>query len=232
MHVLRLVRLPTCCVRIQKWPGRRTGPARELAPDLHELYFPARLGFLTRDPERELSALTSLQELREQARQLRARLALPGTSALAGLASRDPLGAFERIIARVGATAPGIRIEAEQFVSIDGQQALVLVQTRPPAFDTSRQAPLLASIDETFERVRERSPDDGLQLEASGINRFAVRIEEKIRGDTMRIIVLSMTGLAVLFMVFFRSPAVFRAGHSSPADGHPRGHLCRHPGAR
>jgi len=197
----------------------RTGPARELADDLYELYFPARLGFLSEDPEHELTALTSVQQLGEQARQLRARLALPGASAFAGLASRDPLGAFERIIARVRTTSPGLRIEADQFVSLDGQHALVLVQTRPPAFDTSRQAPLLASIDSAFERLREQQLDDGLRLEASGINRFAVRIEQKIRSDTLRIVVVSLGGLAVLFMVFFRSPAMFGLAILPPLMG-------------
>ena len=190
----------------------RVGPDPELVRDLHALYFPRRLGFLTdapEDPDQGLTALTSAPRLRERARRLRSRLSLPGGSALAALAAQDPLGAFERIIARVRATDPGLRIEADQFVSVDGRFALILLQTLPPAFDTARQAPLLESIDEMFAGLRDRHPKDDLVLEASGINRFATRIEQEIRRDALRIGLVSLVGLAVLFLVFFRSPAAF-----------------------
>ncbi len=196
----------------------RVTPDPELPAALHATYFHHRLGFLAETPE-EIDALTADAALRAAARSARARLAAPGGSAWAGLVARDPLGGFERILARVRGTDPGLRVEAGQFVSPDGRHALLLVQTRPPAFDTARQAPLVAAIGDAFAALRLAHSGDDLVLEASGINRFAVRIERTIRGDALRIALVSVAGLGLLFVGLLRAPRLLGLAFLPPLLG-------------
>ena len=185
----------------------RTAPELGPSEDVQRLAIRHGVGFLTEEPdhpERGVAARLTDEGLREAARAWRARLSAPGGSALAPLAARDPLGSVPAWGARLRAMQPGLRVEAGQYVGIDGAHALVLVQTLPPAFDTARQGELLDAIDATFASLRAERPDDGLVLEASGINRFGVRIERSMRSETMGIGALAVVGVSGLFLVGFR----------------------------
>ncbi len=185
----------------------RTGPDPELPAALFDLYFPRRHDFLCDEPDPTpcLQRFNEEEGIREALRDLRRRLALPGAGRLAALADRDPFQAFEGIVARVRGTDPGLRLEAGQFVAAEGPEALILLQTHASAFDSERQAPLLGAIQSAFDRESKDSP---AVLEMSGVNRFAVGIESRMQADTVRIGTVSLVGVSLLFLIFFRSPAV------------------------
>lgn len=186
----------------------RVGPEAGLADDVQRLALLHSVGFLTDDPDhpqRGLAARLSEQGLRTAARAWRERLSGPGGSAFAPLAARDPLGSVPAWVDRVRDTDPGLRVEGGQFMAIASSHALVLVQTRPRAFDTARQAPLLAAIEDAFAALQAERPDDELELEASGINRFGVRIERTMRSETAWIGAFGILGVSGLFLLCFRS---------------------------
>ena len=188
----------------------RTGPDPDLPAALFDLYFPRRHDFLcggAGDPGPCLEELLGEEGLRSRLKALRSQLAMPGAGRVAALAARDPLGVFDRIVSRVRGTDPGLRLEAGQFAAVDGDEAMVLLQSRPPAFDTARQGVLLDALDQAFAELQAANPAAELVMESSGVNRFAVGIEGRMREDTLRIGLVSLLGVGVLFLLFFRSPA-------------------------
>jgi len=178
---------------------------------LFGLYFPHRYNFLSdapEDPERGVAAQLSNAALRQRARTLRRQLAQPAGSFLEQLAARDPLGAFAKLLQRVRGTEQGISLEHGRFVSRDRDAAILLLATHASAFDTSAQAPFLKALDAAFAAIAARR-GPGLVLESSGVNRFAVHIEDGIQSDVWHIMLLSTVGVALLFLAFFRSATVF-----------------------
>jgi predicted exporter len=189
----------------------RIGVDPEQARRLFELYFPRRHAFLSDrpdDPSHGVAALLTEEALRERAAELRHQLSLPAGTFLDGLGARDPLGAFTTIVERVRGTGPGLEMRDGQFVSRDGQAAILLLATSASAFDTSAQAPFLADLAEAFDGIAGRH-GPGLVLEQSGVNRYAVRIEEDIQGDVVWILGVSVVGVTLLFLSFFGSPRAF-----------------------
>jgi predicted exporter len=189
----------------------RSGVDPEQARRLFELYFPLRHAFLSDRPDDSshgVAALVSEEALRERAVELRHQLSLPAGTFLDGLGARDPLGAFTAIVERVRGTGPGLEIREGQFVSRDGQAAILLLATSASAFDTSAQAPFLADLSTAFAGIAAEH-GAGLVLEQSGVNRYAVRIEEDIQGDVVWIMGVSFVGVTLLFLAFFGSPRAF-----------------------
>ena len=87
----------------------RTGVDPEQLEEIYRLYFPRRHAFLSEDPEREIPALAAPDALRQRAREVRASLALPTATLTKRLATSDPIGAFERLVGRLGQPAPAAR---------------------------------------------------------------------------------------------------------------------------
>ncbi len=187
----------------------RAGPDPDLPAALERIYFPRRHDFLSDGSgpnEPPPAELWSEDALRASARRTRQQLAMPGGGARAGLLARDPLGAMARIVARARGTDPGLRLVDGQYAGRAGADALVLLQTRPSAFETGRQAPLLGEIDAAIEATRSAWPAAELHVEVSGVNRFAVRVEERMRGEAAAMLAVSLLGVAGLFLLFFRRP--------------------------
>ncbi len=82
--------------------------------------------------------------------------------------------------------------------------AFVYLRTHASPFSGAEQAPLLAAIDESFARIAAEA-GGGLVLEQSGVNRLAVASERSIRRDVNFISVVSLIGVAALFLLVFRS---------------------------
>lgn len=182
----------------------RSGADPEFLRSVYELYFPKRLYFLSDAPEAELPALLSDEGLRAQARRVRESLALPAAPLLKRVIPEDPLGAFERESERLQSGQPPLAQRDGVFVTRDGRWAVLLLATRHSAFDSAAQRPLLAAISSELESLRARHGAD-LVLEQSGANRFSVKTEDEIRGDSSWISTLSGVGVALLSYVFFRS---------------------------
>ncbi|MFW6051021.1 MAG: MMPL family transporter [Myxococcota bacterium] len=180
------------------------GPPAGIERAVWELYHPRRLGFLASSAEQARARLTD-GALADAARRLRRRLAQPTSPLLSRLAPSDPLlvlpGLFDRL---EGARASDLAVRDGRFVTGDGTHAVLFLGTRARAFDSEAQAPLLRGMNETFASVNARF-GGALDLDASGVNRFAVRAEQAIRADIQRVSILSLVGLAVLFLLLFRS---------------------------
>ncbi len=183
----------------------RAGLGDDQLEALHRLYF-ARLPYFVSDrPEVEVPALLEDAALRARAVALKAQLAGPSSSLYARLAPDDPLALFAALIERFRDTQSALRLEDGQFVSEDGRYAFVFLETRASPFDSESQKRLLEFVRERFEEIDVRN-GGGHVLEQSGVNRFAVDTESRMRRDIRFISILSLAGISVLFLLVFRSP--------------------------
>ena len=86
-----------------------------------------------------------------------------------------------------------MRVENGQFFSRDGY-AIVFVELADSAFKSDKQNELLAELDSAVAKAR-AGMGGTLELEASGVNRFAVASEKSMKADMERISTLSVAGL-------------------------------------
>lgn len=183
----------------------RAGAGEEQLDAFYELYFPRRYAFLSDDPRRELPARLDDAGLRESARRLRAELARPSSALIARIAPQDPLLAFPALLARVMAGDRKLGLRDGSFLTRDGRHAIVFLGTRASPFEADHQRPLLRAIHEKFDAIRAEQGDD-LVLETAGVNRFAVDIEDGIRGELPYLFVATTLGVTLVFLAFFHSP--------------------------
>lgn len=176
-----------------------TGPSPQFERDFTASYFPRRWQFLEHDV-RQLEEPALSRQIAERVARLERRLAGPEGPLVRPLAPEDPLGAFLGRLEAVG-RARGPAVVEQQFVGTDGH-ALVLVGLRDSALDGAAQRGLLQRIDHAFAA----SEAMGLRLERSGVNVFSVDTEQRIRADVSRVSVLSTLGIALVFLLLFRSP--------------------------
>jgi predicted exporter len=186
----------------------RNGPDPELPRHVYEVYFPRRYLFLSDQPRIEIPPRLTPDALRAAARELRNTLALPMGTLVEEVAPEDPLGAFGSLLGRMASAQSGLRTEGGRFLSADGAHGILFLGTRAGGFDTDVQAGLLADIQVRFAALNERRGGD-LVLEQSGVNRHVVAAEREIRSDVAVIAASSFVGVAVLFLLFFRSPTRF-----------------------
>lgn len=185
----------------------RAGASEQQLADLYALYFPRRHDFLSNDPARELPERLGDAGLRQSARRLRSELMRPGSPLISRIAGEDPLLAFPALLARVTAGDRRLGVRDGIFVTRDGRHAILFVGTRSSPFEADRQRPLLAHLQQSFASIRAEQGDD-LVLETAGLNRFALDVEDGIRGELPYLFTASTLGVTLLFLAFFRS---FRA---------------------
>lgn len=174
---------------------------------VHGLYFPHRFAFADADPER-LAARLSDAGLSEAARELVRQLRLPTATLIKQIAPRDPLLLYPAQLERLEAARAGpLALVEGRFATADGRAVVFLASVHSP-FRAQHQAPLQQAIAERFAALdaAAQAEGDALTLAQSGVGRFALRAESRIRGDITRISVLSTLGVILLFVVLFRSP--------------------------
>lgn len=189
----------------------RSGASEEQLAALYALYFPRRHDFLSDAPERELASRLDDAGLRESARRLRSELMRPGSPLVSRIAGEDPLLAFPALLSRVTAGDRRLGVRDGIFVTRDGRHAILFVGTRSSPFDADRQRPLLQALRQSFAVIRAEQGDD-LVLETAGMNRFALDVEEGIRGELPYLFGASTLGVTLLFLAFFRSPRALGLG--------------------
>ena len=184
------------------WVHRGWDPALSVAID--DLYFPRRFQFAadsTIELEERLSDTGLDRTAAEVAEQQHA-----SKSGLAQL-SHDPLLLYPAQLRRLEQLRPAPMNADGRFVTADGRAVVVLTTAHSPLdFDTQR--PLQAAINERFAELdtEARAAGDELTLIQSGVARFALEAEAQIRGDIQQISMISLIGVAVLFLILFRSP--------------------------
>lgn len=184
----------------------RSGVDPDLVERVYDIYFPRRHYFLSVDPEHELPQRLTAAALARRAAEARQELASPASPLLKRILAADPLGAFRTILARARDQQPALRLVDGQFVSSDGR-AILFMRGRSSAFDSRPQTRLLQHVDATFAAVAARHPS--LVLEQSGVGRFAAATEASMQQDVRLIASCSFIGVAILFMLFLRSPTRF-----------------------
>ncbi len=182
-----------------------SGPDPDLPQTLETLYFEHRYQLLSSDPETSLPPRFDDRGLSEAAAALKRALAGPLAPLVRGVAAADPLLAFPGLLRRLQrASSPALALRDGRFVSPDGGSAIVFVGTAYPALDSEHHAPLLARLEQDFAAL-DAAAGGVLELEMSAVQRFAVRAATAMRADVTRIGILSAIGIAVLFVVVFRS---------------------------
>jgi predicted exporter len=184
----------------------RRGPGPDVAHAVHELYFPRRFLLLSDHPEDELRERFSAAGLRAVAETLRDALALPEGQLAKELAPADPMLAFPSLLRRFEAALQGgLQVVDGCFADVATSSAVLFLTTRHSAFDLEHQAPFASFLEAGFAELDERF-GGSLRLERSSVHRFAVASEKRARRDMQRISGISLAGIALLFIVVFRSP--------------------------
>jgi predicted exporter len=185
----------------------RSGPEDQDLEEVWKVYFPRRFALASLEPEKDIPALVTPEAIAKAAERAREALASPTAALVKRTIGADPLGLASTFLERMREESPAMEVRQGTFFSRDGWGVLMLA-TRPSAFDASRQAPLLAAIEARFDAIRASEGGD-LLLEKSGANRFAVDAERSMKRDMGWISATAFTGITVLVLAYFRSPLRF-----------------------
>jgi predicted exporter len=172
----------------------------------YNLFFPPRFGLIDVPGAGELPAWL-------QARVLAAHQALGGgMGALVGrVLPRDPLLAFPEILRRLQEGGGGVRDNAGQLETLDGKWSVVFAQASAPALEGPKQVPVVALVEGVVADLQ-RASSGKVKVQWTGVNRFAVETERRIRGELGWIAVLSTAPVFLLYLLVFRSLRQFFAG--------------------
>lgn len=83
----------------------------------------------------------------------------------------------------------------------EGRRALLLAQTRAPAFDPDQQRLALAELDKALAEVATGS---NIKMTVSGAGKFSVLMEERTRGEAQALGTAATVGMIVLLLVAYR----------------------------
>lgn len=108
---------------------------------------------------------------------------------------RDPTGETLRLLDALQA-GPAPRMHDGVWVSADGEQAMLLLETAASGTDLDGQQAALQALRLHFEQVRGQLALPDARIRISGPGRFAVQSRDEIRGDVAR---LSMLGIGLIF---------------------------------
>lgn len=186
----------------------RARVSEDLFEEARSLYHPRRYYFASSRPELEIPAALAPDGLAEKARRLKRELAQPTSTFLKPLLMTDPLGFFQSFLEGARRTQPELPMRDGQLISPDGSYALILLATEHSHFDSGVQAKFLADLAAMIDAIQVRH-GNRLTIETSGANRVAVRAEQSIKRDIYWIGACTFAGVAVLFVLFFRSPVPF-----------------------
>ena len=93
------------------------------------------------------------------------------------------------------------------WFSVDGDRAVLLVQTRAGGFDIDAQQRALEQIDAAFAAARQAVPDAGAaRLLATGPGVFAVRTRAHMKEDATRFSLIATALVAGVLLLAYRSP--------------------------
>jgi predicted exporter len=127
-------------------------------------------------------------------------LASPGGFALEPLIARDPTLLTLALLER-WEPAEEPRRELDVWFDAAGERALLVAETRAPAFDPNGQRAALAALDEAFAAARSAP---GVTLTASGAGSFSVLMEARTRSAAQNLARFATIGMLLLLLVAYR----------------------------
>lgn len=185
--------------------GIEASPSEKTADAFAQIYQPHSLQLLSDQPEIELAAEITVGGLQRAAQNLKRQFNSPIAVLVKQTAPQDPLLGFVHLLQALALAQPaGLVGDDGQFRSQDGLRAVLFLHTRHSAMDAATQEPLLQRIALVFQQIQQRH-SGSLDLQQSGINRFAVASRRSIETDIARISTLSTLALIALFWALFGS---------------------------
>ncbi|MGA8048907.1 MAG: MMPL family transporter [Burkholderiales bacterium] len=126
----------------------------------------------------------------------------------------DPTGEMRQVLARL---APGAGPDTKHGVwfSRDGRRALLVAQTRAPAFDADAQRRAVKTIDDAYDAVRPGAS----RLLLSGPGVFASRIRDTVESEATRLTALGVALVLAILYAAYRSTALLGASLLPVATG-------------
>jgi predicted exporter len=140
-------------------------------------------------------------------------LASPAGFLTGNLLLTDPTGETLQVLGQLSPDA-GPRSEDGVWVSADGSEALLVVQTRAAGGDTDGQEHAVGVIEAEFGRLRASTMPaaTAIRLRVSGPGVFAVRARATIVREAIRLSVLSSLLIASLLLIAYRSVRTLALG--------------------
>jgi len=128
---------------------------------------------------------------------------------------RDPTGEFLETL-RPWMKSAGPSLRQGVWFSPDGKRALLVAETKAPAFDLDAQAEAVTSIRDSFAAARENRP---IELLLSGPGAFSVEANATITQDAVRLSLLNTLAITLLLAAVYRSVRVILLGLVPLATG-------------
>lgn len=143
-------------------------------------------------------------------------LASPAGAMVKQLLPSDPAGAMLNLLESWGDGRGGPGLQHGVWFSADGRRALLLAETRSPAFDIDAQQQVGDAIRQAFNQSR-ASPE--LRLLMSGPSVFAVQSRNLIHNDAWRLSLLATLLVALILLLAYGSPRLLGLGILPVASG-------------
>ena len=166
--------------------------------DVHRLYLPLRYNF-ARATERELEALDDAASMRAAAKRFIASMQGRWATLLHRLGPDDPLLLYVDQLDRIASLSnSGLEVVAGQYHAPDGT-AVVFGELAESALDSTNAA----TAEDAIERAWASHSSSDVTLTASGVYRHTAAISAMIKRDVQRVTVISVIGIALLFVIVF-----------------------------
>ncbi|MBU0592609.1 MAG: MMPL family transporter [Gammaproteobacteria bacterium] len=143
-------------------------------------------------------------------------LASPAGAMVKQLLPSDPTGAMLNLLEDWGGASSGPSLQHDVWFSDDGRRALLLAETRAPAFDIDAQQQVGDAIRRAFDESRS-SPE--LRLLMSGPSVFAVQSRNLIHNDAWRLSLVAMLLVSLILLLAYGSPRLLGLGILPVASG-------------
>ncbi len=160
--------------------------------------------FLAQDDVPNLSLfLSSSDALEGQIKRSLALLATPGAQELSRIVALDPLNLRRFLIAKLQSMHQGLEFaHGPDLLSPDRQTLLIIASPVHPPNDHARSRLLMKEID------RIRTGKTGLEIGITGGYAIAAQEAGMVRADILGCLMGSVLGIALLFFLIYRNPAV------------------------
>jgi predicted exporter len=174
------------------------------AEAFHQLYFARRWG-LVDVPTGPLGPWVDARIARSKE-----ALASPMGPLIARIVSEDPILAFPDLLRRLQESSRPLEERGGQLQTADGRWSVVFAQAKAKALQGNLQTPVV----ETIERALGELGASGGKVTVlwTGVNRFAVETERRIRRELAWIGILSTIPVFALYILVFRSLRQIFAG--------------------
>ena len=138
-------------------------------------------------------------------------LASPMGSLIARIITQDPILAFPELLRRLQESSRPLEDHGGQLQTADGRWSVVFAQAKAPALKGNLQTPVVETIERALGELQ--APSGGkVQMLWTGVNRFAVETERRIRREFVWIGILSTIPVFALYILVFRSLRQIVAG--------------------